>query len=59
MFNDIFQRICIKNNVTNILPNINTEQDFEFYIKIINKFINNEFININNKNYILKIKNIL
>ena len=59
MFNDIFQRICIKNNITNILDNINTEYDFEFYIKVINKFINNDFINVNNKNYILKIKNIL
>lgn len=59
MFNDIFQRICIKNNVSDILPNINYEQDFEFYTKIINKFINNEFVNINNKNYIIKLKNIL
>ena len=59
MFNDIFNRICIKNNVTDLISQINTESDFEFYMKTLNKFINNEFININNKNYILKLKNIL
>ena len=59
MFNDIFQRICIKNNVTELISRLNIENDYEFYIKTINKFINNEFININNKKYILLLKNLL
>lgn len=59
MFNDIFNRICIKNNVTSIISNINIKNDSEFYIKTINRFLNNEFINVNNKKYIIQLKNIL
>jgi len=59
MFNEIFDRICIKNNVTNIINSFNIESDYEFYIKTLNKFMNNEFLNINNKKYIFTLKNIL
>lgn len=59
MFNDIFDRICIRNNITDIISKINTQHDLVFYIHILNRFINNDFININNKNYILKLKSIL
>ncbi len=59
MFNDIFQRICIKNNVTQLITKINIENDFEFYIKLLNRFMNNKYINIYNKNYIIKLKSIL
>ena len=59
MFNEIFDRICIKNNVTNIINSFNIESDYEFYIKTLNKFMNNEFLNINNKKYIFTLKNVL
>ena len=59
MFNDIFQRICINNNITGLVDKINKKTDFEFYIKTMNRFLNNDFVNINNKNYLFKLKNLL
>ena len=59
MFNNIIQRICIANNITSLVNNINNKIDYEFYMKTLNRFINNDFININNKKYLLKFKNLL
>ena len=52
MFNDIIQRICIANNITCLVNRINNKIDYEFYMKAINRFINNDFVNINNKKYL-------
>ena len=59
MFNDIFDRICIKNKVERIISKINNKYNYIFIIKALNRFINNDFINIYNRNYILKLKNVI
>ena len=57
MANDLFQRICIKYNIENWLKLINN--DFEFFNKIINKYLSNKYINNENKYFLNYYKSIL
>ena len=63
MSNALFKRIAIRRNINNRILKIN--KDFNFYLDIIDEFLENEFISINNKKYlritkanVLKVKKI-
>ena len=63
MSNALFKRIAILRNINNRILKIN--KDFNFYLDIIDEFLENEFISINNKKYlritkanVLKVKKI-
>lgn len=52
MSNILFRRLCIMRKIKERI--INIKNDFDFYIDIIDKFLNNKFINNNNKIYLRK-----
>ena len=52
MSNILFIRIGIWRNIKNKVRFI--KDDFKFYLEIIDEFLNNEFINNNNKRYLRK-----
>ena len=52
MSNILFARIAIWRNIKNRVRFI--KDDFKFYLEIIDEFLNNEFINNNNKRYLRK-----
>jgi len=54
MTNALFKRIAISRNINNRILNIN--KDFNFYLYIIDEFLENEFISNNIKNYLRKTK---
>ena len=54
MSNALFKRIAILRNINNRILKIN--KDFNFYLDIIDEFLENEFISNNNKNYLRKTK---
>jgi hypothetical protein len=54
MSNVLFKRIAIWRNLNKRILKIN--KDFNFYLDIINEFLENEFISNNNKNYLRKTK---
>ena len=54
MSNALFKRIAILRNINNRILKIN--KDFNFYLEIIDEFLENEFISNNNKNYLRKTK---
>ena len=54
MSNALFKRIAIWRNINKRILKIN--KDFNFYLDIINEFLENEFISNNNKNYLRKTK---
>ena len=55
MSNILFRRIAIWRNIRKRILFI--KEDFDFYFDIIEKFLNNEFINNNNKIYLRQTKN--
>ena len=52
MSNILFRRLCIMRKIKERIMNI--KNDYDFYIDIIDKFLNNKFINNNNKIYLRK-----
>ena len=50
MSNILFRRIAIWRNIQKRILRIN--EDFNFYLNIIDEFLANEFINNNNKKYL-------
>ena len=54
MSNTLFKRIAILRNINKRILKIN--KDFNFYLDIIDEFLENEFISNNNKNYLRKTK---
>ena len=55
MSNILLRRIGIWRNIINKV--LLLKNDFKFYIDIIDEFLNNEFINNNNKKYLRQVKN--
>ena len=55
MSNILLRRIGIWRNIINRI--LLLKNDFKFYIDIIDEFLNNEFINNNNKKYLRQVKN--
>ena len=55
MSNILFRRIGIWRNIKNRV--LSLKNDFKFYLNIIDEFLNNEFINNKNKNYLMQTKN--
>ena len=54
MSNNLLRRIGIKRKIK--VRVLKIKNNFEFYLDIINEFLKNEFINNNNKNYLMKTK---
>ena len=54
MCNILFRRIAIRNNIYKRILQI--KNDFNFYLDVINEYLNSEFINNNNKKYLRKTK---
>ena len=54
MSNKLLRRIGIWRNIKN--RTLLIKNDFRFYLDIIDEFLNNEFINNNNKRYLLETK---
>jgi hypothetical protein len=55
MFNTLFRRIVIRRNVNRRIKHINN--DFSFYIDIIDEFLGNDFITNKNKIYLVNMRN--
>lgn len=55
MFNTLFRRIVIRRNVNRRIKLINN--DFSFYIDIIDEFLGNDFITNKNKIYLVNMRN--
>ena len=55
MSNILFRRIGIWRNIKERVFSL--KNDFDFYLNIIDEFLNNEFINNNNKHYLMQTKN--
>ena len=55
MSNILFRRIGIWRNIKKRVFSL--KNDFDFYLNIIDEFLNNEFINNNNKHYLMQTKN--
>ena len=54
MSNKLLRRIGIWRNIKN--RTLLIKSDFKFYLDIIDEFLSNEFINNNNKRYLLETK---
>ena len=54
MFNILFRRIAIWRNIKKKVFSL--KNDFNFYLYLIDEFLNNEYINNNNKHYLMQTK---
>ena len=59
MFNELFTRIVIRKSIGKSIIKRKKflKANLKFYIDSIDTFLENEFVSINNKNYLIKLKN--